>query len=148
MGADVLEEVAIMQNLTFDDALRIARGCTDYRGGYRDTKEYEAYQNGVRTVISALEAAQKSGLDDHQILALYQLGTKMEHGKPYKISSDGGAAVSTEAFWISISKMEPPRNVKMLLLNENSGVASIGRYVPDGWWTHWFPLPKLVKEDR
>jgi len=55
------------QTLTFDDALRIARGCTDYGGGYRGSKEYEEYQNGIKTVIRALEAAKKSDLSDPQM---------------------------------------------------------------------------------
>ena len=62
-------------SLTFDDALRIARGCLDYGGGYRsDPALFEVYQEGIRTVICALESAQKTGLSDTQIRALHQIG--------------------------------------------------------------------------
>lgn len=62
-------------SLTFEDALRIARGCTDYSGGYRcDPELFEAYQAGVKTVIRALEAAKNLGLADSQIAALHRMG--------------------------------------------------------------------------
>jgi hypothetical protein len=60
--------------LTFEDALRIARGCTDYGGGYRGTEEYEVYQHGIQTVINALTAAQNTGVSDSQIKALHMMG--------------------------------------------------------------------------
>jgi hypothetical protein len=53
------------RSLTFDDALRIARGCTDYGGGHRhDPREFEVYQHGIQTVINALTAASERGLAD------------------------------------------------------------------------------------
>jgi hypothetical protein len=58
--------------LTTNDMLRIARGCTDYKGGY-DGAEYEAFQAGVGTVICALERAD---LRDTQTLALWHMGKK------------------------------------------------------------------------
>lgn len=64
--------------LTFDDALRIARGCTDYGGGYRN-EHYDIYQHGIQTVIAALTAVSKTGLDT-QTAALHAMGTT-EHGK-------------------------------------------------------------------
>jgi hypothetical protein len=65
--------------LTFEDALRIARGCTDYGGGYRcDPEQYEIYQDGIRTVIRALESALERGLDDAQIRTLHSLGEAKE----------------------------------------------------------------------
>ena len=64
-----------MQNLTFEDALRIARGCTDYGGGYRSNDEhYEIYQHGINTVITALMTASKIGLEDTQTRALHVIG--------------------------------------------------------------------------
>lgn len=61
--------------LRFDDALRIARGCTDYGGGYRgNAEQYEAYQHGIQTVISALTSASKTGLEDTQTAALHAMG--------------------------------------------------------------------------
>ncbi len=68
--------------LTFEDALRIARGCTDYGGGYRGNAEhYEIYQHGIQTVINALTAASKTGLEDMQTRALHTMGANGE-GKP------------------------------------------------------------------
>jgi len=43
--------------LTFEDALQIARGCKDYGGGYRGGDHYEAFQHGIQTVINALWVA-------------------------------------------------------------------------------------------
>ncbi len=63
------------KQLTFEDALRIARGCTDYGGGHRGNAEhYEIYQHGIQTVINALTAASKTGLDDMQTMALHSMG--------------------------------------------------------------------------
>ena len=68
-----------MQNLTFEDALRIARGCTDYGGGYRSNDEhYEIYQHGINTVITALMTASKTGLEDTQTRALHVMGANPE----------------------------------------------------------------------
>ena len=65
--------------LTFEDALRIARGCTDYGGGHRGNAEhYEIYQHGIQTVINALTAASKTGLDDMQTRALHSMGANTE----------------------------------------------------------------------
>ena len=64
-----------MQKLTFDDALRIARGCTDYGGGHRSNPEhYEIYQHGIQTVINSLTAASNRGLEDTQVAALHVMG--------------------------------------------------------------------------
>lgn len=68
-----------MQKLTFEDALRIARGCTDYGGGHRSNAEhYEIYQHGIQTVIAALTAARNRGLEDTQVAALHVLGANAE----------------------------------------------------------------------
>ena len=61
--------------LQFADALRIARGCTDYGGGHRGNAEhYEIYQHGIQTVINELTAASKTGLDAMQTRALHSMG--------------------------------------------------------------------------
>lgn len=59
--------------LTFKDALAIAIGCLDYKGGY-DGNEYEVYQDGIKTVIAALTRASEVGLADTQVAALCSLG--------------------------------------------------------------------------
>jgi hypothetical protein len=68
--------------LPFSDALRIARGCTDYGGGYRGTEHYGAYQDGIKTVIASLEAAFRKGLSDPQVAALRAIGAQEEQAAP------------------------------------------------------------------
>ena len=61
--------------MTFDDALKIAKGCTDYGGGYRgNAEQYEIYQHGIQTVINALNGAKKSGIENTQVRALHSMG--------------------------------------------------------------------------
>lgn len=60
--------------LKFEDALRIARGCMDYLGGYRTEDELNIFHHGIQTVINSLTAASKSGLEDTQIRALHKMG--------------------------------------------------------------------------
>ena len=65
------------KELGFNDALRIAQGCTDYGGGYRHEKDlYDAYQHGIQTVINALNSAAERGLDDTQVSALHRIGSQ------------------------------------------------------------------------
>lgn len=65
-----------MAELTFKDAVIIARGCMDYGGGYRgDDEQLAIYRHGIQTVINALEHAAKDGLAATQIAALYAVGT-------------------------------------------------------------------------
>lgn len=63
-----------VQKPSFDDALRIARGCTDYGGGYRGGDKFGAYQHGIGTVINALTAASLNGLEDYQVRTLHAMG--------------------------------------------------------------------------
>ena len=66
-----------MQKLSFEDALRIARGCTDYGGGYRGNAElFGVYQGGIQTVINALTAARVKGLEDTQVAVLHAIGAR------------------------------------------------------------------------
>jgi hypothetical protein len=67
-----------MQQLAFEDALRIARGCTDYDGGYRSNEHYEIYQHGIKTVIAALTAASNTWPEDTQVAALHVTGDNAE----------------------------------------------------------------------
>jgi hypothetical protein len=60
--------------LAFVDAVRIARGCKDYGGGYRGTPEFEVFQHGIQTVVNALTAATDRGLGDLQVRVLPDLG--------------------------------------------------------------------------
>ncbi len=64
------------QALTFDDAIKIAKGCTDYGGGYRSNPyELEIYHHGMQTVVNCLEAATKRGFNDRQVFVVHQIGS-------------------------------------------------------------------------
>lgn len=65
--------------LQFADAVCIAKCCADYGGGYRqDAALYEAYKDGIATVINALQSAERIGLDDSQVRALHGIGGNQE----------------------------------------------------------------------
>jgi len=75
----VVEALEQMPKLTFDDALQIARGCTDYGGGYRfEPEKMRIYQHGIQTVINALTGAAENGLEDMQVAALHVMGANAE----------------------------------------------------------------------
>ena len=63
------------RKLGFDDALKIAHGCFDYMGGYRDDNLY-IYHHGIQTVVNCLESAKEKGLKDSQIRAVHIIGTE------------------------------------------------------------------------
>jgi hypothetical protein len=63
------------QPLTFLDALRLARGCHDYSGGYGGTPCAEAFHAGIGTVIEVLTQA-ASGQWDYQLQAVYDEGAR------------------------------------------------------------------------
>jgi hypothetical protein len=67
-----------MKQLDFDTAIRIAKGCLDYKGGY-DGAEYEAFQQGIHTVIAALKSARDNW--DSQVAALYIIGGESNETK-------------------------------------------------------------------
>ena len=52
-------------------------------------------------------------------------------------------AVATDVYWQPIDTA--PRGVKVQLLGKGN-VATYGTYYGDPFWTHWCPLPKLMKE--
>ena len=61
--------------LSLADAVAIARGCFDYGGGYRsDDAKLEIYRHGIQTVVAALEAAERNGLNDLQVKTLHSIG--------------------------------------------------------------------------
>lgn len=62
-----------MNDLKFNDAVRIARGCFDYGGGHRD-RDREIFHHGIQTVVNALEATEKSGLTGLQEIMLHAIG--------------------------------------------------------------------------
>jgi hypothetical protein len=64
-----------MSELTFKDALAMAKGCTDYGGGYHG-EEWEIYQHGIQTVINVLTRANDKGVDSYQLKVLHNIGSK------------------------------------------------------------------------
>ena len=61
---------------TIEGCIRVAKGCFDYGGGYRDNKkDFEIYQHGIQTVVNSLEGLLNNGLSNLQVRMLH------EHGK-------------------------------------------------------------------
>lgn len=55
--------------------------------------------------------------------------------------STGLAVVDSQYHWRAIDAATQ-RGVKLLLINRNAGVATLGALAGDpGHWTHWAPLP-------
>jgi hypothetical protein len=70
-------------DLSYADALRIARGCTDYGGGHRgDPVRFEAYQDGIQTVITALTHADPK---DSQTRALMAMGAQPQQPAGWRL---------------------------------------------------------------
>lgn len=61
----------------------------------------------------------------------------------YALNGAKTVAVATDVYWQHINSA--PRSVKVQLLGKG-GVATYGQYNGDKFWTHWCPLPKLLKE--
>lgn len=72
MATRGLESVA----LRIERLLNVARGCTDYGGGHTGAA-YEAFQHGIQTVVSALEAAAKNDPSDFQVNTLERIGAAL-----------------------------------------------------------------------
>ena len=68
------------EQLGFEDAVWIARGCHDYNGGHHEDDLREAFHGGIQTVVNALESVQKNGLDSQSGI-LWALGKALEKGK-------------------------------------------------------------------
>jgi len=83
---------------TYDDALRIARGCRDHLGGYTGQPDLlDAYQHGIETVIRALKDARP---DDPQTRAL-AVGSRwrVATGNLYEVRSVNGN-------WVELARVE------------------------------------------
>lgn len=65
----------------------------------------------------------------------------------YKIK-DNEVAVSREIYWLPIDA-DTPRSVKVLAINKDQGgIAQFAElHHRETWYTHWFPLPRMPKED-
>jgi len=63
----------------------------------------------------------------------------------FKLNTEKTVAVCTDHYWLPISA-DTPLGVKVLLLNERAGVATLGQYETDSYWTHWSPLPRKHDE--
>ena len=64
----------------------------------------------------------------------------------HKLNTDKTALVATDHYWISIDA-DTPLGVKMLLINQKSGVAWLGYWSSgDSFWTHYSPLPMFKKD--
>jgi hypothetical protein len=99
--------------LTFDDAVRIARGCTDYGGGYRGEPElFDAYQAGISTVITALTAAGKEGLSDSQVRALHSMGAQPAAATTAPSDENGGHRLVEPDHETALALADAPRSLR------------------------------------
>lgn len=64
----------------------------------------------------------------------------------HTVNNDKTAAVALDFYWQPITA-DTPKGVKMLLINKQYGVASIGFVTKHDYWTHWAPLPRWKKDD-
>ncbi len=69
--------VVSTEPLSFDHAITLAAGCTDYGGGYRgDDALFEAYQDGITLVAHVLRKAKEKW--DSQASAVLAVGRDIE----------------------------------------------------------------------
>jgi len=68
-----------MKELTFADAIILAKGCHDYNGGNNDPKSHSIYHHGIQTVINVLEGAVENW--DTQIATVYMIGKAETKGE-------------------------------------------------------------------
>jgi hypothetical protein len=60
-----------------------------------------------------------------------------------KINSARTAAVDQTFFWKDASTSPPPRGVRLLVISEKTGVATISQWSDHFGWSHWAGLPKF-----
>lgn len=64
--------------------------------------------------------------------------------QPLKLTSDKAAAVNQQTFWLKIGvDGNPLVGTRYQLINRAAGVAHVGPYRDDGWYTHYAGLPKF-----
>lgn len=64
-----------------------------------------------------------------------------------KTTHDQLALVDSEHHWRPIDRSSPPpQGVKLLLIDQRLGVATIGNYSPTASWTHYAGLPTFKRE--
>jgi len=63
----------------------------------------------------------------------------------HKLNTDKTALVSKDYYWLPIDE-NTPLGVKLLLINQSAGVATLGKYFKTGHFTHYAALPKFKKE--
>lgn len=76
-------------------------------------------------------------------LEIYHLRKQLKGGNAVKVNATNTAAVAQQFFWISVDETPPPLGVKLLLINKDYGVATMGSYSKSSNWTHWQGLPKF-----
>ena len=63
----------------------------------------------------------------------------------HKLNTDKTALVATDHYWLPIDE-NTPLGVKLLLINKVAGVAVLGQYVKNAYWTHYSALPMFKKD--
>lgn len=63
-----------------------------------------------------------------------------------RLDSTRSAVIDPTYHYRSIADEPPPIGPRMLLINEQQGIATIDKYRPsDKWYSHWCPLPTMPK---
>ena len=83
--------------------------------------------------------------DDDYEQAVELLGEVLaDKPQPLKLTSDKAAAVNQQTFWLKIGVDGTPLvGTRYQLINRAAGVAHVGPYRDDGWYTHYAGLPKF-----
>ncbi len=76
-------------------------------------------------------------------MEIYKLRKLLNGSNPIKVNATHTAAVAQQFFWIPVEEVAPPLGVKLLLINKDLGVATMGTYSKSYNWTHWQGLPKF-----
>lgn len=63
-----------------------------------------------------------------------------------KLTRNKDAVVAEDFYWVPISERQPPRNAKILLINKDARVATLGIW-DHPYWTHWAGLPRFKENE-
>lgn len=61
--------------MKYNDAIKIAKGCFDYSGGFTGI-DRDIFHQGISTVVNALEGAKKTNMGDLQSKTLHAIGER------------------------------------------------------------------------
>ena len=96
------------------------------------------------TPLEALHSLLYDRLAIDDYIAADKLLEQITQSAPVRLSSDKAAMVAPSVFWVPITPQDKPvLGAKTLLIRRESGVAQVARFTNDGWYDHYFGLPKF-----